>query len=136
MSDIFYHCSPSGISRKKIGKLCGTYKKLCSIARHYKSTVKMAFFICFRSILAVFATILKMSVLGIDIVSFKYLLVVWALIYGQKDCVQCNRHGTRKYCVFNCSGAVFSGKNRNIIYPILKCNIKYFMFCYVHVFFY
>ena len=131
MSDIFYHCSPSEISRKKIGKLRGTYKKLCGIARHYESTVKMAFFICFRSVLAVLATILKMSVLGIYRAHcvFKYLLVVWALIYGQKDGVQCNRHGTRKYCVFNCSSAVFSGKNRNIIYPILKCNIKYFILC-------
>ena len=57
--------SPSGISWKKIGKLHGTYKKLCGIAWHYGSTVKTAFFICFRSVLAVLATILKMSVLGI-----------------------------------------------------------------------
>ena len=32
---------------------------------------------------------------------------------------------TRKYCVFNRSSAVFSGKNCNIIYPILKYNTKY-----------
>ena len=36
--------------------------------------------------------------------------------------------------VFNCSSAVFSGKNRNIIYPILKYSTKYFIFCHVHVF--
>ena len=52
--------------------------------------------------------------------SFKYLPVAWALIYGEKDGIQCNRHGTPKYCVFNRSSIVFSGKNRNIIYQILK----------------
>ena len=41
--------SPSGILREKIGKLHSTYKKLCSIARHYESTVKMAFFICCKN---------------------------------------------------------------------------------------
>ena len=40
-------------------------RHLQKIAQHYESTVKMAFFICFRSILAVLAAILKMSVLGI-----------------------------------------------------------------------
>ena len=29
--------------------------------------------------------------------------------------------------VFNCSSAVFSGKNCNIIYPILKYSTKYFI---------
>ena len=47
--------------------------------------------------------------------SFKYLPVAWALIYGKKDGIQCNQHGTRKYCVFNHSSVVFSGKNHNII---------------------
>ena len=61
----FDQVSPSGISWKKIGKLHGTYKKLCGIAQHYGSTVKTAFFICFHSVLAVLATILKMYVLGI-----------------------------------------------------------------------
>ena len=52
---------------KKIGKLCGTYKKLHSILQHYESTctVKMAFFICFCSVLAVLAAILKMSLLDL-----------------------------------------------------------------------
>ena len=31
---------PSGISRKKIGKLRGTYKKLCGIVRHYESIAR------------------------------------------------------------------------------------------------
>ena len=53
----------------------------------------------------------------------------------KKDVVQCNRHGTRKYCVFNHSIAVFSGKN-HIIYPILKYSTKYFIFSHVHDFFY
>ena len=66
------------------------------------------------------------------IVSIKYLPIAWALTYGKKDG---DRHGTRKYCVFNRSSAVFSGKNRNIIYPILKYNTRYFIFCHVHVFF-
>ena len=51
---------------------------------------------------------------------------------GKKDGI---RHGTQKYCVFNCSSLVFSGKNRNIIYPILKYSKKYVIFCHVHVFF-
>ena len=68
------------------------------------------------------------------IVSFNYLPVAWAYTYGKKDGIQCNRYGTRKYCVFNSSSAVFSGKNQNIIYPILKYSTKYFIFCHVHVF--
>ena len=36
---------------------------------------------------------------------------------------------------FNCSNVVFSGKNRNIIYPILNYSTKYVIFCHVHVFF-
>ena len=56
---------PSGILEKKIGKLCCTYKKLPDIAQHYESTIKMAFFICFCSVLAVLATILKISLIGI-----------------------------------------------------------------------
>ena len=51
---------------------------------------------------------------------------------GKKDGV---RHGIQKYCVFNRSSVVFSGKNRNIIYPILKYRTKYVIFCHVHVFF-
>ena len=55
---------------------------------HYEFTVKMAFFICFHSVLAVLAAILKMSLLDIiyaaHIVSFKYLPIAWALIYGKK----------------------------------------------------
>ena len=86
----------------------------------------MAFFICFRSVLAVLATILKCLYLvyATHIVSFKYLPVAWALIYGKKDGVQCNRHETRKYCVFNHSSAVFSGKNRNNYY-LSNSQIKY-----------
>ena len=42
----------------------------------------------------------------------------------KKDGVQCNRHGTRKYCVFNHSSAVFRGKNCNIVYPIIKYSTK------------
>ena len=51
--------------------------------------------------------------------------MAWALIYGKKDGVQCNRRGTQKYCVFNCSSTVFSGKNYNNIYPIIKYSTKY-----------
>ena len=40
-------------------------RHLQKITQHYESTVKMAFFICFHSILAVLAAIFKMSVLGI-----------------------------------------------------------------------
>ena len=61
------------------------------------------------------------------IVSFKYLPVAWALTYGKKDG---NQHGTRKYCVFNRSSAVFSGKNLNIIYQ----NTSYFV-TYMYMFF-
>ena len=60
-------------------------KKLHGIAQHYESTVKMAFFICFHSILAVLAV---------------------------------------------------SGKNHNIIHPILKYSTKYLIFCHVHGFYF
>ena len=64
----------------------GNFGHLQKSAWHYESTVKMAFFICFRSVLAVLAAILKVLYLVYvtHIVSFKYLPVVWALIYGKK----------------------------------------------------
>ena len=37
---------------------------------------------------------------------------------------------------FNRPSVVFSDKNRNISYPILKYITKYVIFCHVHVFFY
>ena len=108
---------------------------LQKIARHYK-WVKMAFFICFRSILAVLAAIWKCLYLvyAMHIVSFKYLPVAWALIYGKKDGIQYNQHRTRKYCVFNHSSAAFRGKNCNLsnyqiqykILHILSCTIMLF----------
>ena len=120
---------------EKIGKLHGTYKKLHSIARHYESTVKMAFFICFHSVLAVFASILLMSLLGIWHVHC--VLKISACSLGTNLWkIDGNRHGTRKYCVFNRSSSVFSGKNRNVIYPILKYSTKCTSYFIMYVFFF